>query len=323
MPPWTDPDWLREAHAWIRDRLDAAGTSITGPIEQPHVRPWATALRVPTVVGDVWFKASVPVLAFEAAVVAVLARTRPDRVPPLLAVDPDRGWMLMGDGGVRLRELVEQDGDLRRWLDVLPLYAELQMDLAGSADELVACGAPDRRLDTLAAQYEQLIGELDVLSGSERDRLLGLGPEVAEMCRRLAGVGVPETIQHDDLHDGQVFVRDRSYLFFDWGDACVSHPFFSMSVTLEGVLAWGLDDVEGSVEVTPFRDAYLEPFARHADRAALEDAHATALRLGWICRALTSHRLAVVLESPQREEHLAGVRTRLLMFLAGLPPERA
>ena len=38
--------------------------------------------------------------------------------------------------------------------------------------------------------------------------------------------------------------RDGSHLVMDWGDACVSHPFFTLSVTLEGVLAWGLDDEE-------------------------------------------------------------------------------
>ena len=84
---------------------------------------------------------------------------------------------------------------------------------------------------------------------------------VEEMCDELAGYGLPETIQHDDFHDGQVFVRDGRYLLLDWGDACVSHPFFTLSVTLEGQLAWGLDDVHGSVDVRPFRDAYLRAFA--------------------------------------------------------------
>src|SRR5262245_10231056 len=182
MERWTDPDWVREAHDWIRSSL---GSEITGPIEQPHVRPWGTALRVPTADGDVWFKASVPVLAFEAGVVDVLARVRPDLVPPLLAVSPERGWMLMGDGGVRLRELVEQEHDLSRWLDVLPRYAELQIDLAADADELLALGAPDRRLSVLPAQYEELLGELGALSPAERDTLHGLLPQVVEMCRRL------------------------------------------------------------------------------------------------------------------------------------------
>ena len=34
--------------------------------------------------------------------------------------------------------------------------------------------------------------------------------------------GIAETIQHDDLNDGAVYVRDGRYVILDWGDACVS-----------------------------------------------------------------------------------------------------
>jgi hypothetical protein len=109
---------------------------------------------------------------------------------------------------------------------------------------------------------------------------------VRSRAAELASFGIPETIQHDDLHDGQVFLSDGRYLLFDWGDACLSHPFFTLSVTLEGMLAWGLEDVEDSVDTTPFRDAYLEPFVRDFGDRDLQRAAAIALRLGWICRAL-------------------------------------
>ncbi|MGH2820337.1 MAG: phosphotransferase [Actinomycetota bacterium] len=319
MEPWTDEHWLETAHEWIHDRVDELGLMITGPIEQPHIRPWATVMRVPTGDGALWIKANAPVLAHEVAVVSVIAGRRPDCVPELLAVDLDRGWMLMGDGGLRLREIVERERSLRRWRELLPLYAELQIDLAGHADELVALGAPDRRLAALPAQYEELFDHgIEGLTESELRRLRGLAPLVAEMCDRLAGFGLPETIQHDDLHDGQIFVREGRYLFFDWGDACVSHPFFTMAVTLEGMLAWGLDDVEGSEDTGPYRDAYLEPFAGYATRRGLEEAHTIALRLGWLCRALNVHRLALALESPVREEHMEGVAIRLRLFADGL-----
>ena len=319
MDVWTDERWLETAHEWIHDRLDESGAKITGPIEQPHVRPWATVMRVPTDAGPVWFKANAPVLAQEAAVVSVIAGRRPDLVPELLAADLERGWMLMGDGGQRLREIVERERNLRRWLELLPLYAQLQIDLAAHADELVGLGAPDRRLAVLASQYEQLLDDgVEGLPQEELRRLRALTAQVGEMCDRLAGFGLPETIQHDDLHDGQVFVRDGRYLFFDWGDACVSHAFFTMAVTLEGVLAWGLDDVEASEDTAPYRGAYLEPFAGYASRRDLNEAHTIALRLGWLCRALNVHRLALGLEPAARAPHLEGVRVRLGLFADGL-----
>jgi len=133
---------------------------------------------------------------------------------------------------------------------------------------------------------------------------------VRKLCAELAGYGLPETIQHDDFHDGQVYVRDGRYHLLDWGDACVSHPFFTLSVTLEGVLGWGLDDIQGSVDVGPFRDAYLAPFARIAPPADLDAASALALRLGWICRAVNAHLGGA---------ETATTRVHLRMFLDGRP----
>ena len=100
---WEDPAWVATAHGWIADRLGELGLTRTGEIEQPHVRDWATVMRVPTDAGDVWFKANTEVLAFEAGLVALLAERRPDVVPPLLAADPASGWMLMADAGSMLR----------------------------------------------------------------------------------------------------------------------------------------------------------------------------------------------------------------------------
>ena len=319
MQPWTDSAWVAEAHAWIGERLSELDLTRSGDVEQPHIRPWSTAMRVPTTGGDLWFKANAPVLAYEAGVVQVLSRVRPNLVPELVGVEPDRGWMLMRDGGERLREVVARERRLDRWLDVLPLYGELQVALAPHAEELIAAGAPDLRLAMLPRVYSHLVEDTEGLAPQVRDRLVDRMAELESMCGALAEVGVPETIQHNDLHDGQVFVSGGGVLVFDWGDSCVSHPFTTMSVTLEGVLAWGPDDVEGSVDTTPFRDAYLEPFSGHPGREELEAAVATALRLGWICRAAVTRPLALALDAEPREELLDRVRAYLRMFLDATP----
>lgn len=316
MDRWTDPSWLSAVRDWVASRLEELDLHPTGEAEQPHVRPWSTVLRIPTTGGDVWFKANMPVQAYEAAVVGLLAARRPDAVPELLASDVEVGWMLMADGGERLREVIERERDLGAWLDVLPRYGRLQLGLADDGDRLVALGLPDRRLASLASEYEELIGRAETVTDEERRRLRILVPTIADHCEQLASAGVPETIQHDDLHDGQIFVRDGRYLFFDWGDACVSHPFFSMAVTLEGQLAWGLDDVKDSEDIAPYRDAYLDAFRALASWAELEAAHEIALGLGWVCRALNVERWASGLPAPYREQHLQGVGLRLQMLLA-------
>jgi len=280
---WQDPSWVDDAHAWIESALARLGLRRTGGIEQPHVYPWSTVMRVPTETGDVWFKANDDSLRHEAGLLELLSSRRPDCVPAPLATDPGRGWILMADAGEQLRQLLPVERDLDRWKDVLRLCAEVQLDLTDSVDTMLGLGVPDLRLATLPDRYERFVAAIDA-----EPRFRRAAGQVAELSEALAGYGIRETIQHDDLHDGQVFVKDGRHLLMDWGDACISHPFFTLSVTLEGVIAWGLDDVEGSVDTAPFRDAYLAPFAERYD-ADLVGATETAVRLGWACRAVNGH----------------------------------
>jgi hypothetical protein len=301
--PWRDPHWLAGAHRWIEVQLQRLGLTRVGEIEQPHVYPWSTVLRVPTSEGDVWFKANAERLRFEAALVTRVAERAPDRVPPLLAADLEHGWMLMADAGRRLREVIAEERSLRRWLDVLPATAHIQLAMEPDVESLLALGVPDMRLVTLPDGYAQL---MDTIQADARFR--DAHAYVVGLCEELASFGIAETLQHDDLHDGQVFLKDGIHLIMDWGDACISHPFFTLSVTVEGGIAWGVDDVEDSEDTEPYIRAYLEPYAERYDGDLLA-ASRVATRLGWACRAVNGH-------VPSDVDHTF---TRLRMFLDGRP----
>ena len=157
ITPWEDADWFAEAVAWVDERLAAMGRPRTGEVEQRHVRTWATALRVQTAEGPVWFKANTPELRHEVAVVERVSARVPDRVPPLLASDVERGWLLMADAGDRLREVADEEQSLVRWHDVLAGAADVARALEPEVDELLAAGVPDLRLHTLADGYAELV----------------------------------------------------------------------------------------------------------------------------------------------------------------------
>lgn len=96
---WSDPDWLADVHRWINDRLAERDLEVNGPIEQPHLTWWATAMRIPTERGVVWFKASRPSYAVEIPVLSVLSVARPELTAQVLAADRARGWLLTRDSG--------------------------------------------------------------------------------------------------------------------------------------------------------------------------------------------------------------------------------
>jgi Ser/Thr protein kinase RdoA (MazF antagonist) len=217
----------------------------------------------------------------------------------------------------------EADQDLSRWEEMLARYAELQIDAAQARDELLAHSVPDRRLAVFPELYEEMLGDPvargdglpEALTADELRHLHERSPDVQAMCDQLAALGVPETIQHDDLHDANVFLRDGRFVFFDWGDSCVSHPFLTMTVTLHGVLAWLLDPETGRGDVSRFRDAYLEPFTRFAPREQLLAAFPAAIDLGVVCRGLSWLHAIRGLEPPHRDEWASSPAQRLRWFL--------
>jgi Phosphotransferase enzyme family len=306
---WNQPGWRAEATSWIRARVD-----VTGEIEQPHVRWWSTVLRVPTAEGDLFFKAVAPVHRFEAALTARLAELQPGRVTEVVDVDPERGWFLMRDAGTRLRELIETRDDLYHWERVLPEYAQLQIEVAPHADEFLALGVPDERLAVLPDLFRDLLAtQRHGLTDEEHRQALAAVPRFEEMCLALAEDGLPETIQHDDLHDAQVFARDGRYVVFDWGDSCISHPFLSLTVTLRAA-AWRLDLEPGGPELQRLRDVYLEPFGLGREIAEL------GYRVGTVARGIAWDRMVSARE-PEfvTEDDLGGPAYGIKLFLADGP----
>jgi hypothetical protein len=237
--------------AWIRLHLQP-----TDATEVVLERPWATVRRVPLGGGVAWFKACAPVQAFEPRLTATLADRWPDRLPEVLAHDRARAWLLLGDAG----DPLGVGGDPEPWLDLLSRYAELQRGEAAHADGHLHDGVPDRRIASFPALYEATLGRELPLRSADAARLRAFAPRFGELCARLAARGVPETVQHDDLHGANVYHRDGTLRILDWGDACVSHPFLTFYVTVVH-----LELSPGDPWLARLRDAYLAPWGRPSE----------------------------------------------------------
>ncbi len=290
--PWARPDWRPRAEAWIAAELARAGLEPDGAPEEVKIRPWSAVLRAPTSAGDVFFKANLPALGNEPAMTRVLHRIDPEHVLPVLAEEPSELWMLQRDGGPTMRSRLAGDGDLHRWERMLGLYAEVQVRASAHVDALLGAGVPDRRPAELGRLFEELVGaergvpdSSEKLSASESAHLLGLAGTVAELAGELAASGLPATIDHSDLHAGNVLAPGDGYVFFDWHEGAVTHPFFSMVVATRW-LAHHHGVEPGSAEDARLRDAYLDPWSGYGSRASLRATLDLALRIGPLTRAL-------------------------------------
>lgn len=312
---WEDPAWRAAAVAWAEQELDRLGLSMLGEPEHPHVRPWSTVLRLDVDGGAVWLKSVGTGSAQEPTLAAALAEWVPGRVLTPLAVHPGRRLTLLPDGGPTLRSS-GASASAPAWEAMLADYAQLQIDLAPHVPEMLAMGVPDAgppRLPTLVADLladddAMLLDRPNGLTTAVRDRIAaGLG-EYTELCRRLAGGGVPLSLQHDDLHDDNVFAADGGHRFFDWGDATVAHPFLSLLVTLR-MAARALEVAAGDPLLVRLRDAYLEPWTDYGSPADLRKQCDLALRVGPPARALTWHRILLGIHPAERvewDEYVAG-----------------
>jgi hypothetical protein len=305
---WQDPLWRAAALDWATERLAEQGMVPEGDPEQPHVRAWSTAFRLPVRGGAVWLKSVGPGSAQEPALVQALGEWAPDHVLVPMAVHRERRLMLLPDGGATLRE-AGGAGSAEAWEVMLRDYAQLQLDLLPHAEHMVGLGVPDLRperlpelvAELLADDGSLLVGRPDGMTPEVRARLEAQLGGFAELCRGLADSGIPATLQHDDLHDANVFVGDGRHRFFDWGDASVAHPFLSLLVPLR-VVARELEAPNGDPALLRLRDAYLEPWSAYGSLDELRAWADLALAVAPLPRAMTWRRILRGVHPGERSE---------------------
>ncbi|MDH6223406.1 MULTISPECIES: phosphotransferase [Streptomyces] len=292
VTPWGDAAWRTAVQEFTARGLAAHGLSPAAGATV-RLRPWSVVMRVPTGDGPpVWFKANPPAARFEAGLGGALSRLVPDHVLRPLAVDAGRGWSLLPDGGPVLRDVLAGAGAqeaARTWEEVLPRYAEVQQTLGGHTAELAALGVPAARTTALPELFDRLLAENAVhLAPAGLSRLEAARPLIAEASAELAALGVEDSLDHSDLHGGQVLSpAPGRHTFFDWGDSSLTHPFCSLLVTFRV-----FRHEYGGEALPRLRDAYLEAWTAPGRTARdLRHGLGPALRLAALTRAAAWGRL--------------------------------
>ena len=320
---WARPGWFEQACSWIAEQVRRQGMRLTGPVCQVSVRAWSCVLRAPTDGGDLYFKAATPAFGFEPALSALLDDLAPGSVPHLLGQDVERKWMLLADGGASFRDVRPEGDGLVRWEELMRQLAYLQRRTAEDAERLVSLGCPDRRPASLPAQYDEFLTDVEALlfeqpdgvSAVDLDSLHTLRAQVGRMCAQLSASGVPATIHHDDLGPGNALLGpDGRFVYFDWAESAVAHPFCSLFIPLRAArLLYDAPDVI----LDRLRDAYLSCWPEYGTPQRLRGDFEIAHRLGSLLRALTWRAAVSDLGPTTRWQYADSSAYFLLHFLDG------
>jgi hypothetical protein len=276
--PWYRPGWAAEASAWIAAQLPDHGLAAT--ITQQRSWGRSAIWRASGPAGQFYFKAVPAMFAHEVALTAAF----PELFAPTLAVDQDRGWLLMPSAGTdQLSSVVAID----LWIAAIKQYAAIQIALVPQAERLLGMGLPDQRLPVIQQRLDGLFSESSLraagLNQAEITDLLAGKPALATLLAELAALPIPATIEHGDFWPGQIIVGSGSATIIDWSDSSLTHPFFSLHMFMAR-LAEYLPDIPDAAE--RLIAAYLAEWDDYGSAAELRRALDLALRLAPLHHAL-------------------------------------
>ncbi len=308
-PGNTDPHLPADISQWVNAHLKQHSLPPLGQIELVTDRPWSRVWKLTTATRPLYCKAVAPFMSAELALTAQLHRSHPDLIPEPLAMDSGKGWLLARDGGPLMRTFFESTPRPEPWFRILADYARLQIDWMEHSISLRSLGIPDRSTASLANQVLPLIDlALEVEVEDEDDRLRAEHRPLLEdllgewdlFAESLYPGDLSDTLNHGDLHDGNITWQAGQGRIFDWGDASLSHPFMSMrTVLLTLERRFGLKD--GDPGLYPYIQAYLAPWKAQLPGVDM-DALFTESRKAWPLVSLLSWHHAIQNREDERSQ---------------------
>lgn len=225
---------------WGTDCLVANGYSIERPPETVLSTPWSTMLRFSTPSGDFYLKQTPPAISKEPQIIQLLSEQFHASVPIVIASNNDLHCFMMQDGGKNLRSILKAEFKLDLLCQSIKEYASIQRSTEDHVENFFKLGVPDWRLAKLPSLYDEMVKQTDFLKADgvtdqELRRLQALSPQFLAQCELLSSYGILETIGIPDFNDNNtLFVSNTKRMtFIDWGEAAITHPFFSLYNILE------------------------------------------------------------------------------------------
>lgn len=289
---WAEPQWRADVDSWIDATLEEFEVSRTEETQWGRTRLWSIQANVPTDAGKLWFKAPCPGLSAEGNVTSFLNSVDEAHFAFPLNVNHETGWFLLPDYGDNLTTLPSPFPDL--WALILQDFARAQLGLVGLDDQVFDQGMPILDPVWIMTHLEQ---QLILHAALPSEHPLFIQAELAEKLDQnfqslhqdaalLQSAGIPLSLDHNDLHRGNVMLpleEGDPLRFMDLADSYWSHPFGTLSVPVR----WMCDEFSCEPDderITKVIQTYLEQWSDYGTVAELTELVAPAIRLSGIAQ---------------------------------------
>lgn len=225
---------------WATFCLASKGYAIQHSPEIVLSTPWSVVIRFSTSTEDFYLKQTPPAISAEPQIIKLLSEQFHASVPIVIAINEDLHCFLMHDAGKVLRDTLKEKFSPSLLCQAIKEYAAIQRSTEDNVEKFIKLGVPDWRLSKLPILYDQILKQRDFLKADgmtdkELQTLQGLRPKFLAQCESLSSYGIPETIGIPDFNDNNTLYdpNTRIMTFIDWGEASITHPFFSLYNIIE------------------------------------------------------------------------------------------
>lgn len=278
---------------WSEETLSSLQYDIQGDSRIVREVPWSQVYCFSTSKGRVFLKYMDSEFAFEPVLLKYLRDNVTQNVTDVIASNEQLSCFLMRDAGEPLRPILKAEFNQEPFSRALTLCADIQISCIQHVEQLISLGINDWRLDKIPRFFEAFLTQkemllTDGLLESEIETLQQLAPTMTSISEKLSSFGIPETIEHCDFHDNNILIKDSVMTINDWGDACISHPFFSCVSALESAKR---NHKVRDEELEPALRKYLEKWKSYGTQADLHEAFKLARTIRYFTFALSFSRI--------------------------------
>lgn len=302
---------------WGTNSIASIGYPIKHAPEIMLSTPWSTMIRLSTAQGDFYLKQTPSAISKEPLIIKLLADQFHASVPDVISSNDDLHCFLMRDSGNVLRDTLKVEFNSDLLCQAIKEYASIQRSTENHAENFIKLGVPDWRLAKLPILYDQILKQTDLLkvdgmTDKELQTLQNLSPEFLSQCELLSNYGIPETIGIPDFNDNNTLLdqRTKRMTFIDWGEATITHPFFSLYNSLEqSIIHHGVKEADQTYN--KLQDVCLENWLGLTTKDQLLKAFNLSKQLRAVYDALGYYRLMTSVDQQALSSYYSNKPNRL------------